>query len=133
MNDRITPQFVKELHENEIFVFGSNLSGIHGKGAAKFAMKHGAKYYQAYGLQGNTFAIPTKDKLIMHTLGLDVIEQYVIKFIKFAQSNPQYKFLVTEIGCGLAGLTPKEIAPLFKNAISVNNIYLPYTFWNILK
>lgn len=114
---------------NHIFVFGSNLSGRHGKGAAKRALTWGAKWGQAAGLQGRTYGIPTKDFSVRKTLPLPKIQVYVTEFIEFAKTRPDLTFLVTEIGCGLAGLDPKEVAPLFKDAVSVENIHLPARFW----
>ena len=112
----------------EIFVFGSNLEGLHGGGAAYLAYrKWGAIWGQGVGLQGQTYGIPT-----MHG-GPDAIRPYVDEFIKFAQVHPELKFLVTEIGCGIAGFTPEEIAPLFTEAIPIENIYLPERFWHILE
>lgn len=132
MNNRITPDNITKLQKNEIFVFGSNLSGKHGKGAAKRALTFGAKWGQAKGLQGNSYGIPTKNASITKTLTLTEIYDFVAEFIEFAKLNPQLTFLVTEIGCGLAGLKPKEIAPMFKNAIDIPNIYLPSKFWHKL-
>lgn len=132
MKERITPENITELEDNQIFVFGSNLSGIHGKGAALTARKWGAIFYQSSGLQGQTWAIPTKDASIKRTLTINEIKPYVDDFIEFAKSNSQFTFLVTEIGCGLAGMTPKQIAPLFRGAIEVDNIFLPKRFWNCL-
>ena len=131
--NRITPDIISDLKDDEIFVFGSNESGRHGKGAAKTAMKWGAKYGQAAGLQGKTYGIPTKNSSITKTLPTTRIQYHVDKFITCAQDNPNLKFLVTEIGCGLAGLTPKEVAPLFKNAINIENIYLPKRFWRLFE
>jgi hypothetical protein len=131
--DRITPDHIKKLAKDEIFVFGSNESGQHGKGAAKTALGWGAKWGQAEGIQGRTYGIPTKDASIRRTLTVDEIKPYVDRFIQCAKENPQLIFLVTEIGCGLAGKKPKEIAPLFKDAIPVKNIYLPSRFWRRLK
>ncbi len=100
-----------------IFVFGSNLSGIHGAGAAYTALiKHGAIRGQAYGFQGNSFAIPTKDKTIKFSLNLNQIQSYVNLFIKFAKDNPDKQFQITRIGCGLAGLKDEDIAPMFLDA-----------------
>ena len=99
-----------------IFVFGSNLAGRHGAGAALFARKyHGAIYGQGVGLQGNSFAIPTKDYRVT-TLPLESIKGHVRDFIQFANNNPDLTFNVTRIGCGLAGYVDSQIAPLFKNA-----------------
>ena len=130
--DRITPEKITRLRPNEIFVFGSNQSGRHGKGAARTAMGWGAKYGQAEGLQGRTYGIPTVNSSVSRTLSIKEIEPYVQRFIQFAQANPTLIFLVTEIGCGLAGLTPKEMAPLFAEAKSIGNIYLPMRFWHKL-
>lgn len=127
---RTTPELISKLSEGEIFVFGSNQSGRHGKGAAKTALGWGAVWGQAEGLQGRTYGIPTKDASVRKTLALTEISAYVERFIEFAKSRPDLKFLVTEIGCGLAGLKPKEVAPLFSGAASIENIYLPKKFWH---
>ena len=125
---RISSSRITELKPDEIFVFSSNLEGLHGGGAAYLAYrKWGAIWGQGVGLQGQTYGIPT-----MHG-GPDAIRPYVDEFIKFAQVHPELKFLVTEIGCGIAGFTPEEIAPLFIEAIPVENIYLPERFWHILE
>ena len=129
---RTTPANITNLEPDQIFVFGSNHSGRHGKGAAKTALGWGAKWGQAEGLQGMTYGIPTKDASIRRTLRLDEIKPYVDRFIEFAKANQDSIFLVTEIGCGLAGYKPKDIAPLFKDAESVENIYLPAKFWHKL-
>ena len=129
---RNTPDNIIELKENEIFVFGSNEGGKHGAGAAKTALGWGAKYRQAEGLQGKTYGIPTKDSSIRNTLTLDKIKIYVDRFIEFAKSRPDLIFLVTEIGCGLAGLKPKEVGPLFEQAKNLENVYLPYRFTRLL-
>ena len=130
---RTTPDRIANLVENQIFVFGSNLSGRHGKGAAKTAMRWGAKYGQAEGLQGQTYAIPTKDRSVKNTLSTQEIKGYTNTFIEFARSHKNLTFLVTEIGCGLAGYTPVEIAPLFEKAKTIENIWLPERFWQILE
>jgi len=99
-----------------VFVFGSNLAGVHGAGAALFAKQyHGAIQYQGIGLQGNSYGIPTKDVRIQ-TLGLAIIRKYVEDFILFARKHPQLQFQVTCIGCGLAGYKGEDIAPMFKDA-----------------
>lgn len=115
------------LEADEIFVFGSNEAGIHGAGAALLARKWGAVTGEPVGLHGNTYAIPTKNKRIK-TLTVSAIHKYINDFIDFAKDRPHLKFLVTEIGCGLAGYKPLHIAPLFKRAINVDNIFLPKTF-----
>lgn len=125
---RITGQ-VRELKENEIFVFGSNTSGRHGKGAAKQAMRWGAKYGQASGLQGRTYGIPTVNATITGKLTIHRINVYVQEFIKFAKEHPELHFLVTAVGCGLAGWTAVEIAPLFLEATVMENVSLPREFW----
>lgn len=130
--NRITPDNITKLKENEVFVFGSNESGRHGKGAAKTAMKWGAVYGQAEGLQGNTYAIPTVNANISKSLSIDKIKTHVDNFIDYARVHPDTTFLVTEIGCGLAGLKVKQVAPLFKEAEKVENIYLPKKIWGFL-
>ena len=128
MKKRISPKWVDNLEENEIFVFGSNLSGFHGGGAAALAMKWGAVWGQGTGLHGQTYAIPTMQG------GVETIKPYVDVFLSFAKTHPELKFLVTEIGCGIAGFTVKEIAPLFKVAMNENleNVYLPESFYEKL-
>jgi len=109
-----------------IFVFGSNLAGRHGKGAALYARQyHGAIYGQGVGLQGSSYAIPTKDAQI-RTLPLNQIQQHVDDFNTFAASRPDLTFQVTPIGCGLAGYKPDQIAPMFKGAPT--NCILPDAF-----
>ena len=129
MRTQSTPEYITELKENEIFVFGSNLQGMHGGGAARIAYEEfGAIWGQGVGLQGQSYGIPT-----MHG-GEDVSKRYVDEFVNFAKSHPELKFLVTRIGCGIAGFTDEEIAPLFKDAIEIENIYLPKGFYyNIVK
>lgn len=133
MNNRITSEKITELEDSQIFVFGSNQSGKHTKFAAKQALKWGAKMGQAEGLQGKTYGIPTKNKSVSKELKINEIKPYVDRFIDFAKNNPNLIFLVTKIGCGASGYKPKEIAPLFKEAINVNNIHLPSQFWRKLK
>ena len=109
-----------------IFVFGSNLAGRHGAGAAKFAVQHhGAIYGKGWGLQGKSFAIPTKDANIK-TLPLSSIKAYVDMFKEYAQENPELTFQLTPIGCGLAGYTYEDIGPMFKN--SPSNVVIPKEF-----
>lgn len=97
-----------------IFVFGSNLAGRHGKGAALYArLHHGAIYGQGSGLQGNSYAIPTKDQWL-NTLPLKTIEFHIDTFKTFAMMHPEMQFELTPIGCGLAGYTQDQIGPLFK-------------------
>lgn len=118
-----TPERITSLAENEIFVFGSNLAGAHGGGAARLAYnRFGAVWGQGVGLQGQSYAIPTMQG------GVETIKPYVDEFIHFAKQNTTLTFLVTRIGCGIAGFRDEEIAPLFKEAIDVENIILPETF-----
>lgn len=105
--------WITRLKDNEVFVFGSNYAGRHGKGAAKQALSFGARYGVGEGLKGRTYGIPTKDNSL-RVLPLDRIKKHVDKFIEFAISRPDLIFLVTEIGTGLAGYKIKQIAPLFK-------------------
>lgn len=123
-----TPDNITELGPHEIFVFGSNMSGRHGKGAARTAMKWGAKYGQGNGLQGWTYGIPTVNASITNKLPISKIEGYVNQFTLFAAYRPDLTFLVTEIGCGLAGWTVKDIAPLFHGIILIDNVRLPRKF-----
>lgn len=124
---RIAPDRIAELRDDEIFVFGSNLAGMHAGGAARIACRcFGAVWGQGVGLQGQSYAIPTMQG------GVETIRPYVDEFIDFARRHPHLKFLVTEIGCGIAGFTPDEIAPLFAAAVSVENIWLPARFWKVL-
>ena len=117
---RVTPERITELGENEVFVFGSNLAGAHGGGAALLAYrKFGAIWGQGVGLQGQSYGIPT-----MHG-GVDAIKPYVDEFIEFAKNRPDLTFLVTRVGCGIAGFTNEEISPLFAKAHEVPNIVLP--------
>ena len=128
METRISPQWITSLDEDEIFVFGSNLQGLHGGGAARLAYERfGAMWGEGSGLHGRTYAIPT-----MHG-GTEKIAPYVNEFIAFAREHAELKFLVTEIGCGIAGFTVKEMAPLFRDALEIENIYLPERFIDKLK
>jgi len=103
-------------HMNEIFVFGSNMAGRHGKGAALYArLNHGAVYGQGIGLQGQSYAIPTKNANLK-TLDLVIIKLYVDSFIQHAIEFKDIQYNVTRIGCGLAGYKDSDIAPMFKNA-----------------
>ncbi|WP_419818152.1 A1S_2505 family phage non-structural protein [Glaciibacter flavus] len=115
---------ITELGEGEIFVFGSNASGAHGGGAARYAYDHfGAVWGQGEGLQGRSYGIDTMS-------GFDVIADEVAEFLEFAEQHPQLRFLVTEIGCGIAGYRPVQIAPLFTEA--PDNVVLPQPFMDLL-
>ena len=127
-NREFTPEWIKELKENEVFVFGSNLGGFHAGGAARVALNSfGAVWGQGVGLQGQSYAIPT-----MHG-GVDVIKPYVDDFIAFAREHKELKFLVTPIGCGIAGFTFHDMAPLFADAIDDENIILPKPFVKVIE
>ena len=123
---RVTPPVVRHLEENEIFVFGSNANGYHGGGAAAVAMHNfGAVWGQGEGLQGKSYAIPTME-------GLEKLKEAVDRFTVFADQHQELRFLVTMIGCGSAGYSPREIAPLFKGCIYLENVALPSGFWKVL-
>ena len=122
-----------ELKDNEIFVFGSNEIGIHGKGAAKTAKKWGAKHLQGIGLMGQTYGIPTVKELRPYTvLSVSKIKKHVDDFIIFAKENKDKFFFITEIGCGLAGHSVNDIAPLFQKVMELDNISMPKKFWDVL-
>ncbi len=124
---RYTPEYISSLTEGEIFVFGSNLGGFHGGGAARTAHRYfGAIWGKGTGLQGQSYAIPTMQG------GVDTIKPYVDEFIDFARNNRQLFFYVTPIGCGIAGFSEKDIAPLFREAVNVENICLPKSFCDVL-
>lgn len=125
-NRKFTPNNITHLEENEIFVFGSNLAGLHGGGAARVAYKYfGAVWGQGVGLQGQTYAIPTMQG------GVETISPYIDEFISFAKQHPELIFLVTRIGCGIAGFSDRDIAPLFFSAINLENVILPKSFVSI--
>jgi hypothetical protein len=124
---KTSPENISELMDDEIFVFGSNLQGAHGGGAALVAKKlFGAIQGQGTGLQGQSYGIPT-----MHG-GVEVIKPYVDDFIEFAKQHTELFFYVTRIGCGIAGFKDEEIAPLFAKAIDLENVCLPVTFIEVL-
>ena len=123
MKQKITPTNITELKPNEVFVFGSNMKGMHIGGAARVAAeKFGAEWGNPIGLQGQSYAIPTMFK------DVEDIKPYVESFIKFAEEHSELFFYVTLIGCGIAGFKPSEIAPLFKRCIGMENIALPKEF-----
>ena len=131
---KTSPSYITKLAPNEIFVFGSNLAGRNGKGAAKLAQdKFGAKYGIGIGFSGQSYAIPTKDGTNGQslsdpraTLPLEEIKEYVSDFLYDAEGCPELIFLVTEIGCGLAGYDVSDIAPMFETA--QENVWLPNRF-----
>ena len=121
---RMTPDNIANLDKNQVFVFGSNEQGMHGGGAALTAVKKfGAIMGQGEGLQGQSYAIPTME-------GIDNMRKAIDRFIEYAKEHPELTFLVTRIGCGIAGYREEEVAPLFADAKDVSNIYLPSGFWD---
>lgn len=127
MEQLITPYKITDLQENERFVFGSNLRGFHGGGAARIAFeKFGAEWGVGVGPTGKCYAIPTMQG------GVETIRPYVDQFIEYATQNPSEIFLVTRIGCGIAGFTDNDIAPLFKAALGLENVALPKSFLDVL-
>ena len=117
-NREFTPEFITELNTNEIFVFGSNIRGVHGGGAARVAnIKFGAEWGVGEGLTGQCYA-----------LGVDYIAGKVQNFLSCAKSHPEFQFYVTKIACGIAGFKVEEIGPLFADAISMENVILPKEF-----
>lgn len=122
-----TPKSITKLDRGEIFVFGSNLHGMHAGGAAKAAYdSFGAIWGQGVGLQGQSYAIPTMQG------GIDTIKPYTDKFVTFAKDHQDLFFYITPIGCGIAGFAEEEIAPLFKEALKLENVSLPKSFVDIL-
>ena len=123
---RVAPDNIKSLESNEIFVFGSNAGGYHGGGAAAFAMhRFGAIWGQGEGLQGQSYAIPTME-------GIESMRAAIDRFTQFADQHSELRFLVTRVGCGIAGYSVREVAPLFKGCISLENVALPSDFWDVL-
>lgn len=124
---KYTPENIDHLGEDEIFVFGSNLEGIHAGGAARTAYeKFGAEWGNGVGPQGQSYAIPTMQG------GVETIKPYVDDFINLAREWDQNTFYVTRIGCGIAGFTDEEIAPLFDEARDLYNVRLPESFVKII-
>lgn len=120
---RVTPEKIDSLEKNEVFVFGSNKNGHHIGGAAKAAVKHfGAVWGQGDGLQGQSCAISSME-------GPVEMAKNINRFIEFAKEHQELRFLVTPIGCGIAGYKPEQVAPLFKKAILLQNVTLPKSFW----
>jgi hypothetical protein len=131
---RITPENITELKKDEVFVFGSNESGIHGAGAALLAkQKFGAKEGVGYGPTGQCFAFPTKSWEIMGTLPIAVLECFAARFYEYALMHPKQHFLLTKVGCGLAGYTPEDIAPLFGVCETLPNVSMPVEFWDVIE
>ena len=123
---RITPSQINELGTNEIFVFGSNINGMHMGGAARTAYNtFGAEWGNGEGIQGQSYALPTME-------GEESTRAAVKHFTDYAYDNSGLKFFVTPVGCGIAGYAPEQIAPMFESASNLENVYLPISFWKIL-
>lgn len=119
---RVASDSIAQLNDNEIFVFGSNVQGMHGGGAAWYAHKNfGAEWGVGEGLTGRTYALPTME-------GKASLAHAVKNFISCARKHTELTFLVTAVGCGIAGYSPSEVAPLFKEAEALNNVFLPQVF-----
>lgn len=124
--NRITPSQVNHLQEDEVFVFGSNVRGHHIGGAARVAAERfGAIWGNGEGLQGKSYAIPSME-------GIENLTSAVERFTSYAEQHSEMKFFVTAIGCGIAGYSPDEIAPLFRSASLLENVFLPLSFWKII-
>lgn len=127
-NRKFTPDHITKLDQDDVFVFGSNLQGQHLGGAARYAVEHfGAVMGQGEGFQGQSYAIPTM------FADVDAIKPYVDRFIDFARECDQNTFYVTRVGCGIAGFTDEQIAPLFAEAVDLYNIRLPESFYRIIR
>lgn len=127
MKDNYTPEKIISLNRDEVFVFGSNLAGNHAGGAARVARERfGAIMGQGVGLQGQSYAIPTMQG------GIETIKPYIDEFISFAEDHHELTFYVTRIGCGIAGFTDEQIAPLFDAAFDLPNVVLPESFSHII-
>jgi len=134
INYRTSSSRIIMLNPGEVFVFGSNKAGTHGAGAARMAHSlFGAPHAAGVGrISKYTYAIPTKG-WSLEVLKLEEIQKYVDQFMQHAEQESHNTFLVTEIGCGLAGYTPKDIAPMFEKAVYLSNVHLPKSFWKILR
>ena len=125
--DRVAPDWIESLAEDEIFVFGSNILGFHDGGASERALcRFDAIYGQPEGIQGSSYAIPT-DGVMYYDL-----KSHILRFIEYAREHPDKKFLLTKIGCGTAGYDVTQIAPFFRDAIDLSNVMLPLEFWKLL-
>lgn len=124
--NRIAPDIIDHLAPNEIFVFGSNAQGLHYGGAARAAVNHfGAIIGHGHGIQGRSYAIDTMS-------GLNNMKVDIDAFVEYAKEHPELRFMVTLIGCGIAGFKPSQVAPFFSECVGVNNICLPSLFWEII-
>lgn len=123
---RVAPDRIVSLAPNEIFVFGSNAQGLHYGGAANTAVNYfGAIMGRGHGIQGQSYAIDTMS-------GLDNMKADIDAFVAYAKAHPELRFLVTLIGCGIAGFKPSQVAPLFSDCVDLSNVCLPSAFWEII-
>lgn len=126
-NRPFSPDRIESLRPNEIFVFGSNIRGQHLGGAALIANKYfWAQWGVGEGLTGQCYALPTMER------GVDYVKTKVDNFLQCAREHPELTFLVTRIGCGIAGFKDEEIAPLFREALPMQNVHLPQSFVKII-
>jgi hypothetical protein len=131
ISHRVTPRSIKELRDNQVFVFGSNIAGRHSGAAAKQALlKWGAVWGLASGPQGRSYAIPTVSGKANN---VKLIEPYARQFAQYAREHREKTFLVTAVGCGNAGFTAEQVAPFFRECIDLPNVYLPESFWRVLR
>ena len=131
ISSRVTPRSVKGLRDNQVFVFGSNIAGRHSGAAAKQALlKWGAVWGLASGPQGRSYAIPTVSGKANN---VKLIEPYARQFAQYARDHRDKTFLVTAVGCGNAGFTAEQVAPFFRDCIDLSNVYLPESFWQVLR
>ena len=127
VQDRVTPEKVNKVRNNEIYVFSSNLQGLHNDGTARIAFqRYGAVMGQSVGLQGKCYAIPTLQG------EPNIVRPYVDELLEFVKQHPEQTFIVTKIGTDIAGYTPQDIAPMFKKAVWMKNVRLPQEYWDIL-
>lgn len=132
---KFTPEKITHLEPHQVMTFGSNLLGLHKGGAAKDAMDFGAVMRVAVGLQGQTYALPTKANFKVSLPlyeGPTNIKREVDDFLEFTETRPDLEFLVTKVGCKRASYTVEQIAPLFKRALELPNVVLPREFHEIL-
>lgn len=132
MEQRLSPERITGLEADDVFVYGANLAGRPGKGAALQARSWGAYPGPPGGPMGQTYGIPTKGHDLRYPLPLSVIANHVAAFLCHVHQHPTQRFLVTEIGTGLAGYRPGQVAPLFRHAVDYPNIHLPASFWSVL-
>lgn len=134
MKGKLTIAEITNLKSHEIFVFGSNMQGEHVGGAAKIAYeKFGADWGLEEGESGQTYAIPTVDFTSDDRMELEDIKVFVQRFIEHVKVNQNKKYIVTAIGCGIAGFEYSEIAPMFSECLFIGNVSLPKEFWDNIK